>query len=87
MYGWIHSNLLVEKVPYEKAYYNLYIDTDNPKHKYMKYRIHFKSKLSKDDYTFYGFKEVKKIIHYVSCGKIRLFSILQIYKGYTEREG
>lgn len=85
MYGWIYSNLFGGKVPYEKAYYNLYIDTDNPKHKYMKYRIHFKSKLSKEDYTFYGFKEVKDN-SLCDLWKDTTVFYTRIYKGFTERE-
>ena len=85
MFGWIYSNIFGGKIPYEKAYYNLYIDTDNPKHKYMKYRIYFRSKLSKEEYTFYGFKEVKDN-SLCDLWKDTTVFYTRIYKGFTERE-
>ena len=85
MKGWIESELFGGKVPYEKAFFNLYVDTDNPKHKFMKYRIYFKNKLSGEDLTLFGFKDIKDDpLFDIWEDTTTLFT--RIYKGITDRE-
>lgn len=85
MKGWIESELFGGKIPYEKAFFNLYVDTDNPKHKFMKYRIYFKNKINNEDLTLFGFKDIKDDpIFDIWEDTTTLFT--RIYKGITDRE-
>ena len=77
MKGWIESELFGGKVPYEKAFFNLYVD--------MKYRIYFKNKLSGEDLTLFGFKDIKDDpLFDIWEDTTTLFT--RIYKGITDRE-
>lgn len=85
MKGWIESELFGGKIPFEKAFFNLYVDTDNPKHKFMKYRIFFKNKTNNEDLTLFGFKDIKDDpLFDIWEDTTTLFT--RIYKGITERE-
>lgn len=85
MKGWIESELFGGTIPYDNANFNLYVDTDNPKHKYMKYRIYFKNKISGEDLTLFGFKDIKDDPAFdIWEDTTTLYT--RIYKGNTERE-
>jgi hypothetical protein len=85
MKGWIESELFGGKAYYDKAFFNLYVDTENPKHKYMKYRIFFKNPANKQEFTLFGFKDIKDDpIFDIWEDTTTLYT--RIYQGFTESE-